>query len=161
MKPLYGVKRKQANQPNHRVGCQNAPTCFSRRKHIQLNGGCMSLSILLQEVLCSPVCHWIRGAWAVQDKTTLPGISEEGLWVLALALRQRPETAAWLTTEVGHLLASLWSPRSSSCPWGTTHHIFSASQVVLSLSLLPRVSLVQAISSISTALFPPRATSPF
>lgn len=107
MKPLYGVKRKQANQPNHRVGCQNAPTFFSRRKHIQLNGGCMNLSILLQEVLCSPVSHWIRGAWAVQDKTTLPGISEEGLWVLTLALRLRPETAAWLTTELGHLLASL------------------------------------------------------
>lgn len=32
MKPLYGVKRKQANQPNHRVDCQNAPTCFFQKE---------------------------------------------------------------------------------------------------------------------------------
>lgn len=43
----------------------------------------------------------------MQD-TTLPGISEENLRVLELALRLRAETAAWLTTaEVGHLLASI------------------------------------------------------
>lgn len=32
-KLLHGVKGKQANQPNNRVGCQNAPTCSFTRKH--------------------------------------------------------------------------------------------------------------------------------
>lgn len=129
-KPLHEVKGKQAIQPDHRASCQNTPTCFFSREHLQLSRGSIDLSIPFQEVFGSAASHWSR---VLQDTKTLPHISENSLSTgISLDAESRKSNLAELRTG---LTSWLWVSLSAGCPCCTTH-IFPASQTVLSLSLL-------------------------